>query len=196
MPKKHKVMSYHTLDAGVGFREPPHVAPADRFDQPSLPFMTDFTEAMPITTGPDVVIDKAREKMRRHNVHLLIVIDSDYKIIGKVTAMEIESEKPLQIVQKRRVRRSEVRVKDIMTPQPEIHVIDYEDVLKSEVGHVVATLNSLQLKHIIVVEKDPTSAAQVVRGVFSRARIGAELGLNLNLLEVESATLADRWQRQ
>lgn len=194
MTKKHAVMSYLALDPGTGFREPPYVSPAERFNRPALDFMTDFSDTTPITVGPEVPIDEALEKMRRQVVHLLIVIDDEYKIIGKVTAMELEGEEPVKLAQERRVPRSEIRVKEIMTPQPEIHALNYEQVAKAEVGHVVATLNYLKLKHLLVVETDPASKRQIVRGVFSRARIGAELRVNLNLVEVESTTLAERFQ--
>ena len=192
MTKKHAVIPSIALDPGTRTREPEYVPPAERLNQPALDFMTDFTVMTPITIGPDVSIDKALDKMRREVVRLLLVTDDDDRIIGKITSMEIEGEKPVAFAQQRRVPRSEIRVKDIMSPQAEVRVLTYDSVAKAEIGHIVATLNYLELKHLLVVETDPQSKSQVVRGVLSRSKIGKDLHMNLNLVVVEPQTLAER----
>lgn len=189
MTQKHAVLPYVPLESGTAFREPPRVPVHERLNAPALRFMTDFNETIPATIGPDVPIDRALETMRRAGVRLLLVVDDERRIIGKITSMEIEGEEPVALAQERRVARSAIQVKDIMTPQSEVQVLSYASVAGAEVGHVVATLNYLKLKHLLVVEPDPDSQGQVVRGVFSRARIGAELRMNLNLVEVGRQTL-------
>jgi CBS-domain-containing membrane protein len=191
MIRKHAVMPHTALDAGTRFREPPHVPPAERLNAPALGFMTDFNLTTPITTDAEVPIDRALDKMRREAVRLLLVIDGENRIIGKITSMEIEGEEPIALAQERRMPRSEILVKHIMSPQSKVQVLTYESVANAEVGHVVATLNYLKLKHLLVVETDPVSKSQIVRGVISRARIGAHLRMNLNLVDVGPQTLAE-----
>ena len=116
MTKKHAVVRSVALDPGTRFREPPHVPPAERLNEPALGFMT---------------------------------------------------------------------------PQSRVQVLTYDSVANAEIGNIVATLNTLKLKHFLVAETDPKSPKQVVRGMFSRTKIGSNLRMNLNLVEVGPQSLAE-----
>jgi CBS-domain-containing membrane protein len=161
-----------------------------RLDLPALGFMTDFEVVSPISVKPDIPIDTALHKMRDEGIRLLMVTDTDGTIVGKITAMEIQGQKPIEIAQERRVRRDEIRVKDVMTPQAEVRVVNLMTVRNVQIGHVVATLNQLKLQHLLVVEVDSASGAQVVRGVFSRTQISKSLQMDISQIQAPADSLA------
>ena len=57
------------------------------------------------------------------------------------------------------------------------------DVLRSEVGHVVATLKACGRQHALVVESE-TGGVQTLRGIFSASQIARQMGIPLQTTEV------------
>jgi hypothetical protein len=98
-----------------------------------------------------------------------------------ITSRDIEGEKPLRFQHEAGVGRSEVLVRDIMTPRDRLDVLQLDDVQRARVGDVVATLRHLGRQHALVVERD--GARQRVRGLFSTTRIGRQLGTVLEVGE-------------
>ena len=64
-----------------------------------------------------------------------------------------------------------------MTRQSEINAFNLLSVRNARVGHVVETLRQLERQHILVVEADPSSGEQSVRGLFSSSQIAKQLGV-------------------
>jgi hypothetical protein len=83
----------------------------------------------------------------------------------------------------RGVRREDVMVRDIMTPQERLEVLDMAEVRASKVGHVVATLRKAGRQHALVVESDGRSR-QIVRGLFSATQIARQLGATIQTSEI------------
>lgn len=150
---------------------PPYVTP----DHPALSVMTDFTQVTALTVDPDVSIDAASRVMKRRNVHLLVVVDVENSVIGLITSTDTQGEKPMQCIQARGGTRSDVLVKDIMTPHERLEVIAMEDVRQAKVGHVVATLEKTGRQHAAVVDVDQ-KGNQVLRGLFSASQLSRQLG--------------------
>ena len=90
----------------------------------------------------------------------------------------------MQIVRSRGVRHEDIRVCDIMTPRDDIEVLHIGDVLRADVGHVVETLRHSGRQHALVVDVDPLSGRQMVRGVFSASQVARQLGVPLHTTEV------------
>ena len=163
------------LQAGTGYVRPkPEVDWVD-LDNPAIDVMTDFHLVEPKTVGPEQTIDDALEQMKDQGVRLLLVIDNQEEIIGVITAKDIQGEKPIKIVQETQVSRSSLVVKDIMTPQSEISVLNMMSVDEAQVGHIVQTLHELKRQHTLVVEVDEDTGMQRVRGMFSTSQINKQM---------------------
>lgn len=175
MASKYKPRYSIPLQPGTTYAQPP--APADwvRVNDPALTVFTDFTQVQPRTVRPDKPIDQALEQMKEQGVRLLLVTDSDESILGIVTALDIQGERPIRITEESRVTRADIPVRDIMTPQPEIPVLNMISVEPATVGHIIATLEALERQHVLVVEVDEESGAQRVRGLFSSSQIRKQM---------------------
>ena len=166
------------LAPNTKFRFPPQPPPAPdllHLDDSAMHVMTDFHYATPRTVTREVQIDAALEHMKTAGVRLLLVIDDDDNVIGIITAKDIQGEKPIRLMEQTRIDRADMTVSAIMTPQPDIPVLPMLSVRDAQIGHIVETLNTLERQHILVVDTEPESGAQTVRGVFSTSQISKQL---------------------
>jgi hypothetical protein len=72
-------------------------------------------------------------------------------------------------------KREEVMVRDLMTPQSKIEVLDMSEIKSSRVSDVVAIMKDAKRRHALVVDRD-FSDAQVICGIFSTVQISKQLG--------------------
>ena len=175
MAEEYKSRYSIALQPGTRFARPEPAVDWVDLDNPAIDVMTDFHIIEPKTVGPEVAIDDALEQMKEQGVRLLLVIDESEEIIGVITAKDIQGEKPIKIVQETQISRSELRAKDIMTPQSLISVLNMISVEEAQVGHIVQTLHELKRQHTLVVEVDEHSGKQVVRGMFSTSQINKQM---------------------
>lgn len=142
-------------------------------DDPAFAVMTDLTTVTPATIGAERAIDDANALMIERGVRLLFVVDPLGAIAGVITATDLLGEKPMRIVQERGGTRSEIAVRDIMTPFAKLEAISMQDVAQMRVGHIVATLKSVRRQHLMVCDEGGAR----VRGLFSTSRIARQLGV-------------------
>ena len=158
---------------------PPTVMPED----PALSTMTDFQKVTAFTIDPDVSFDTCMRVMRRRGVRLLLVVNVENHVLGIITTNDLLGEKALQNISARGISREEALVRDIMTPQERLDVINMDDVLHAHVGNVVATLKAKGRRHAAVVDAD-ASGRQVLRGLFSASQIALQLGQPVETSEI------------
>ncbi len=144
MERNYAPLSSHGMDPDTGFHltllpEPTRVDTED----PALEVMTDFRRVRAITVPVSVSMEYAAQRMRANRVHLLLVTDENNLVLGLVTSTDIEGDKPVRLVHDRGLRRAEITVGDVMTPRERLEVIDYQEVTRARVGHVVATLKAV-----------------------------------------------------
>lgn len=183
---------YMTLKSGTTFARPPELPSIIRLEDSATVVMTNFNEIHPVTIAPDIPIDDALERMKSAGVRLLLVTDDHEKIIGLITSNDIQGERPIEMVQEQRIRRTEITVENIMVPQSAINALDLEQVAKLQVGHIVATLNKMGRRHLLVAQTDPDSGAQQVCGLFSMSQIEKQLGLGRKVAkDIHTPTVAE-----
>lgn len=153
-------------------------------DSPAMEVMTDFRQVAAVTISPGASIDDANQKMIENGIRLLLVVEYPGTVLGIITAGDILGEKPMQLVQERGVKHTEITVRDIMTQREMLEVAQMRDVLKARVGHVLATLRRAQRQHLMVVEPDGQDACQVVRGLFSASQIARQLGVPVHIGDI------------
>jgi len=179
----YKPLSFHKLKSGAGFHQPStyrlvHV------DSPAIEVMTDLQQVSAATIGPDVKLSEATQTMISRGVRLLLVVHPDGGILGLITARDTMGERSIKFIQQNGGKHGDLKVHDCMTSIDAIEVLALSDVLRAEVGHIVATLKHAGRQHAMVVDTDVPSGNQSVRGIFSITQIGRQLGMSLQAFEI------------
>lgn len=178
-------LSSNKLAQGATYYQPLQHPPAHvKLTDSATRVMTDLKEVMAVTIGPEKTVDAARERMLRHKVRLLLVIDDQEVILGLVTSTDILGEKPLQYLHKSGGKREDVLVRHIMTSQQNLEVLCMKDVTTAKVGHIVSTLKQSGRQHALVVDTEGTDQSQRVRGIFSTSQVAKLLGKEIQAVEI------------
>jgi CBS-domain-containing membrane protein len=173
-------LSASPLKPGARLAQPAPNARRVRLDARATEVMTDLDVMPAAIIGPERPIDEANAAMVQRGVRLLIVLDGEQEIIGLLTASDLLGEKPMRFVTERGLKRSEVRVADIMTPASQIEALSMQEVTHAQVGHIVASLKESGRQHALVAEP----GGRRVRGIFSATQIARQLGVQLQTTEV------------
>ena len=168
-----------------------------RLDSPALDVMTDLRLVPAATVDAAMNQDEAHRAMQARGVRLLLVTDATRGVVGLVTAADFLGERPLRVAADRGLRVNEVGVGQVMTPLSAMEAVRLEDVLRGEVGHVIATLRRSGRQHALVIEPAGEGRARI-RGIFSITQIARQLGEPLpagteiarNFAEIEAALAA------
>lgn len=172
------------LQPNVAYTRPTQVLPEKvTLEDPAAQVMTDFNSVTAVIILPGDTLDEAHRRMIQRGVRLLLVVDQNRSVLGLITATDVLGEKPLQAAVQRGVRRGEIQVRDIMTPQERLEVLDLAQVRGAKVGHIVATLQKAGRQHAVVVECD-AQGRQSLRGLFSATQVARQLGVTLQTSEV------------
>jgi len=156
-----------------------------RIESPAIEVMTDLRHVFAVTVGATESVTRATQIMIARRVRLLLVVGADGLIEGLISARDAMGEKPVKLLQERRVSRYEdLTIGDLMVPRNAIDVLDIESVLRAEVGSIVETLKKSGRQHALVIETDPVSGVEIVRGIFSATQIARQLGVALPIVEV------------
>lgn len=184
MLRNYSALSSARMQPGVGYAQPTQAVPEKvTLDDAAAAVMTDLTRVTAVIILPGDTVDEAHRRMIQRGIRLLLVVDQDRKVVGLVTATDILGEKPVLAASGRGLRREEVLVRDIMTPQERLEVLSMADVRAAKVGHIVATLQKAGRQHAVVVEYDP-GGRQVVRGLYSATQIARQLGVSIQTSEI------------
>ena len=153
-------------------------------ESPALECMTDLKHVCAATIEPEATLDAANQTMIERGVRLLLVVDRLRLVLGLITAADVLGEKPLLFIQEQGIKRQDVLVRDIMTPQHQLEVLKMEDVLRARVGHLVATIKKSGRQHAVVVDVSAADKSQKVRGIFSVTQVARQLGVTIQTTEV------------
>lgn len=194
MARDYSAIKPVTLDEDSGYAQPTQaVLERVGIDSPAVDVMTDLTRVTAVIILPGDSVDEAHRRMIQRGVRLLLVVDQDRRVHGIVTANDVLGEKPVKVAVQRSVQRSvprsEIQVRDIMTPRAALEVLDLREVNAATVGHIVATLKAAGRQHTLVVDRD-AKGRQRVRGVFSATQIARQLGIAITT-EAVARTFAD-----
>ena len=175
MNRTYPALSARPLAMHATFWEPSFAASAVSAEDPALSVMTDLKQVSAVTIDAEATIRSAMRIMVRRNVRLLFVVNIDNEIDGVITATDLLGEKPVLYVSEHGGTRSEIRVRELMTPQSQIEVLAFAEVRSARVGHVVASLQHSQRQHALVADYD-ADGRPMVRGIFSASQLARQLG--------------------
>jgi CBS-domain-containing membrane protein len=169
-------LSVGPLPTRSSFCQPRSAAAASiSLEDPALTVMTDLEAVAAVTIDPEASIEHAMRVMVRRNVRLLFVVNVDNEILGLITSTDLLGEKPLLHLREHGGWRSDLRVRDIMTPHERLEGMAMEEVRSARVGHVLATLQHSRRQHALVIETD-RDGNPMVRGLFSASQLSRQLG--------------------
>jgi len=154
-----------------------------KIDSAAIEVMTDLERMPPATIEPQANLAQAHQAMILRGVRLLLVTEKNGRISGVVTAVDLGGEKPVRVAQARGAKRDEIEVRDVMTPLDKMEALQLKDVMRAQVGHIVATLESCGRQHTLVIEGDEEAGKQTLRGIFSASQIARQLGVDLTAHE-------------
>lgn len=187
MLRQYHTLAHQALEPGASFHRPPQRLPEHvGLNNPARDVMTDFLQVAAISMGPCATLVEAERQMIASGVRLLFVIDHNNAILGIVTLNDLQGERPMKYLQEVGGRYEDIFVRDIMTPQSRLDVLDMEDVSRANVGDIVKTLKHMGRQHALVVDHDP-EGRQKVRGLFSTTQISRQLGIDIETSEVANA---------
>ncbi len=149
-------------------------------DDPALSVMADFTLAAPHTIDPNETMDHAIKEMEVSGVHLLLVINEEKHFQGIISSEDVWGEKPIKVIQERRIHRDQVLVRTIMVPYTEITALDFATIKSAKVGHIVKTLSEHKQHYALAVS--PSSKhpdMQIIRGIFTASQISKQLHMDI-----------------
>lgn len=144
-------------------------------DDSALSVMTDFTVTPPHTINPEDTMDHAIKEMEVSGVHLLLVMNNERHFLGVISSADVWGEKPIQLIQERRVHREQVLVKMIMVPYTEITALDFLIIKTAKVGHIVKTLSEHKKHYALAISKNGGHPVQMIRGIFTASQISQQL---------------------
>ena len=147
-------------------------------DHPALAVMTDFRLVPAATVTPQASLAKALDKMKTVGVRMLLVLDDHSTLLGLITANDILGERTIEYVEKHRIKREEICVSDIMHGNNSLHGLPLQEVLNSSIGDLIHTLKGKGLQHVLVSTVE--FGEPKIRGIFSAAEIGRQLGLEMD----------------
>lgn len=185
----YKPLQPHPLKEGARCRQQNSFATV-KLDTPAINVMTDFQLVTPATIRGDATLTQATNAMISRAIRLLFVTDIDDVIVGVITARDTMGERPIKLIRERGGKHVDLRVSDVMTPHERMEAFHITDVLRAEVGHILRTLEHIGRQHALVVEQNPHTGHEEIRGMFSATTIGRRLGVPILTFEVAN-TFAD-----
>jgi CBS domain containing-hemolysin-like protein len=196
----YKALPMEIIKEGTSYLPPGGGVPRlVKLDSPAVAVMTDLCQVPAATIRPDATAAQATQAMIARGVRLLLVVDAAGFVEGVVTARDTMGEKPVKMLEEKGGKHNELLVADLMTPRAKIEAIDMANVLKSMVGHIVTTLRDSARQHALIVDRDPITGEQRIRGIFSATQIARQLGISIQTFEVASTFAAiesggQRWE--
>jgi CBS-domain-containing membrane protein len=171
------------------------LTPHATLDSPARDVMTDLLRVPAASIQGAATLETANEHMIARGVRSLFVLTPDARVEGLITVTDVLGERAMRVAQVRGVRRTELLVRDVMTPLDAVVAFSMRDVAAAKVGHVVAALRQSGRHHALIAETT-AEGWERIRGIFSAAEIGRQLGEPLQIpavattfAEVERALL-------
>lgn len=150
-------------------------------EDPALSVMIDFTKTPPHTISPHQSLTHAIQEMEIDHVKFLLVMNNQGFFAGIISAEDTFGEKPIKLLQERRIHRDQITVQMIMTPLSLITSIDFAIAKSAKVGNIVNTLVSQQQHYALAVSANSEKNVQIIRGIFTSTQISRQLHRDVRL---------------
>lgn len=171
-----KILTKSGLESEVTYYRPTQDLPEKVTpNSPAIDVMTDLKKVTAMSISSCATLDEANQRMSSSNVHLLFVTNQFHHVLGIITSNDLVGQKMVKHLSKVGGKRDEVMVRDLMTPQSKIEVLDMAEIKRSRVSDIVEVMKHMGRRHALVADRD-FSGSQVICGVLSTVQISAQLG--------------------
>jgi len=144
-------------------------------DSPAFEVMTDLTRVPAATIAADTSLPDANRAMLLRGVRMLLVTDLRRLVVGLISVADLLGERPVRIARERGAHLGDLSVASVMTSLEAIEAVELTEVMRADVGHVLATLRRSGRQHALVLERQEGGRG-LIRGVFSASQIARQLG--------------------
>ena len=142
---------------------------------PAVEVMTDLTRVPAATISAETPLVEANRAMMLRGVRLLLVTDSRHQVRGVITVADLLGERPVHTAREHGIPPGELTVANVMTPLEKTEAVELGEVMRADVGHVVATLRRSGRQHALVLDR-LEGGRGIIRGIFSLSQIARQLG--------------------
>ncbi|MDO8312134.1 MAG: CBS domain-containing protein, partial [Sideroxyarcus sp.] len=129
MTTQYNALTSAPLRTGSSFVRPLQTLPERvKLSNPAIDVMTDLTKVSVVSVRAKTSMDKANAKMIKYGVRMLLVLDDNEQVAGLITATDVLGEKPMHFLQNMGGTHADIMVRDIMTTQRELEVLNIQEV--------------------------------------------------------------------
>jgi CBS domain-containing protein len=177
---KYELLKTVKLSADNTFLRSQKLPELVHLDDPAFAVMCDFSLIRPRTIHADESMDDALNEMKLHGAHLLLVQGHEGNIVGVIASEDILGELPIKIINERRIQRSQILVKALMTPIEKIAAFDIKTLDLAKVGHIITTLKNLRTHYALVIGNNTEDGSVILRGIFTTSQISRQLHMDIS----------------
>jgi len=191
--KKHEALPTSRLQPQAESLHPDVLPELVYIDDPARDVLIDFVYLKPPFVSPKTPVDEALTDMKHREIYVMIVADEEHKALGLVSTEDLLGEKPIKIMQQRRLSREEVTVDMVMSPQEQLLAISYDDIRHASVGSVINTLKEHQAHYAVVTKTE--GGQQRIRGLLSETRISKQIHQDISSIPTDAHSLLELKER-
>lgn len=176
METEYALLDTHPLDEQLAFSHRASTPKIIHMNDPADTALIDFTTVTAQTIPPQEKVKQALLIMQYAHLKFLLVVDNDDKLVGLISAKDVQGVEPSMMAQKHNINLLDVTVEMVMTPHEKLYAIDYKSLSNARVGHIARIIHEKGVEHLIVTLAEPETNTPCVRGIFAASIISQHLG--------------------
>lgn len=145
-------------------------------DDPASSVMINFANNPPLTFDKTAPMMMSRRAMEAKNIPFIFALDAEQQVAGFLSLKHILSEGPIKMIEENRVMRSQVLIRQVMTPLSALPVIEFAKLALAKVGHILKTLEHAHSECVLVVDHPAQQDEKSLRGIFLLSNLNKLLG--------------------
>ncbi len=143
---------------------------------PALKMVNNFTQKTPIRAEHRTTITDALKQVSAQQSDFVLVTDEHQKLIGLVSSADLQSSKITIIAERLNMQRSEVSLRDIMTPVSRLTGVSMQSLSYACIGDALQTMEHQGTMFLLV-----TTASSEICGLISARQIAKTLHIPLHI---------------
>ncbi|MEL0647540.1 CBS domain-containing protein [Pseudoalteromonas agarivorans] len=146
---------------------------------PALKMVNNFTHKTPIRAQYGTTITEALKQVSAQQSDFVLVTDENKKLIGLVSSADLQSSKITIIAQRLNTPKSEVSLRDIMTPISKLTGVSMQSLGYACIGDALQTMEHQGTMFLLV-----TTASSEICGLISARQIAKTLHIPVHITPI------------
>ena len=146
---------------------------------PALKMVNNFTQKTPIRAEHGTTITDALKQVSAQQSDFVLVTDEHQKLIGLVSSADLQSSKITIIAERLNMQRSEVSLRDIMTPVSRLTGVSMQSLSYACIGDALQTMEHQGTMFLLV-----TTASNEICGLISARQIAKTLHIPVHITPI------------